>query len=290
MKSHPSARRPDTAANDQAHPPTPAFEPAAGNAAMQQHIGRQNTSTSCPTGKAKRVAHGVVGVPEAHNVGYMRKWLETNQWVTLRGDDYGIELGSTDLHTSIDIQPRGTKYYSPIAAFVEDYGRGYHPKFNTYEGVIAHERQHVDEAESAYALTVGAFEREVAAIREEGAAEAEHAFDSSFRRFERALDDAFQSSGEALARGAEWDFYHREFEAFLAAPVEAEVLEWSVHEEQITHVVSVLERIALRDLDAAERLVDALRERGLLTELKAAIRGSKAELLQAIITSLEILD
>ncbi|MCR9142734.1 MAG: hypothetical protein NXI24_10820 [bacterium] len=106
--------------------------------------------------------------------------------------------------------------YQHISEFKPYYDRKapYSDRFNTRDGVIAHEQQHVKEYRAAYYELLPDFKRDIAAIRGASKDDARQQAGGRHERFQ--IEHANLTASEDAARQAEWSFYYRVYEAYLA--------------------------------------------------------------------------
>ena len=145
--------------------------------------------------------------------------------------------------------------------------------------------QHVKEAKDAFNAKVGKFRADVGAIKHPTPAAAEQAFQQAWLQFQRAYKYEYNASGEALATKVEWDFYHTEFDNFLASPLQYNVSDWEVTGEDAHQVLTVLERLVQRNPGGARQAIDVLEQFGLLSRLKESVSEGDRKILGEILAA-----
>lgn len=125
---------------------------------------------------------------------------------------FRINLQNLDLHTQIFIKSRQDPTWSNIEDFEDHYGKPHDTSFATYEGVLLHENQHVEERIAVFNRHLPAFREQVKAIEASTKEEALERYEELYEKFERAVDAEYWAIGEAPARALEWEYYHEAYE------------------------------------------------------------------------------
>ncbi|MDY0060945.1 MAG: hypothetical protein RBU45_14125 [Myxococcota bacterium] len=123
-----------------------------------------------------------------------------------------IQLNRLDLQTQIFIRGKGDPNWSCIDEFEDHYGGPHDTSFATYEGVLLHEQQHVNERTAIYNKHLAAFQSKVSRIEGASSQEALEQYEELFAEFEAKVDREYYEVGEVPARALEWEFYHALYE------------------------------------------------------------------------------
>ncbi len=167
-----------------------------------------------PKGASKGAARREPLVTGASNTayGHMETWISDRARAREQDGLYRVSVEQLDVHTQVQIRSRHDPAWSPIEEFEDHYGGEHDTSFATYDGVLLHENQHVEERIEVFNKYLPWFRDQVAHIEAETEQEALEKYEEAYEAFERRVDSEYFTIGEVPARALEWEFYHALYE------------------------------------------------------------------------------
>lgn len=144
--------------------------------------------------------------------GHMETWITDRARAREQDGHFRVGLEQLDLHTQVQIRGRQDAAWSPIEDFEEHYGGDHDTSFATYDGVLLHENQHVEERTQVFNKYLPWLRDHVSHIEAETEQEAFQKYEEIYEEFERKVDTEYFTIGEVPARALEWEYYHAAYE------------------------------------------------------------------------------
>lgn len=218
--------------------------------------------------KNDHVEHSVGKETGATLNGHLDEWMTEKHTVKKSGSDFIVTIDKLDIHTQVFIWPENSPgKWDKIADFGAYYNEPYDPAFNIHEGTLRHEKQHAVEALNAFKAHEAWFRGEVAKIKKPTRAAAEAEYVTLFASFRAKQQTTYWANGEVDGQRVEWEYYHSEFEKFLADPLSYGLFDWAVTDEDALKVLTILDGLEKRSVPAFEKMVKFLKDQGLLNRL-----------------------
>ena len=240
--------------------------------------------------KNDHVEHSIGKETGATLNGHLDEWMTEKHTVKKSGSDFIVTIDKLDIHTQVFIWPENSPgKWDKIADFGAYYNEPYDPAFNIHEGTLRHEKQHAVEALNAFKAHEAWFRGEVAKIKKPTRAAAEAEYVTLFAGFRAKQQTTYWANGEVDGQRVEWEYYHSEFEKFIADPLSYGLFDWAVTDEDALKVLKILDSLEKRSVPAFEKMVKFLKDQGLLNRLLDNIGDSDKKTHKLLISKIYLL-